>query len=158
MPDAHFDCFWFGLLGHGIQRITGLFVVYTCVFAFLGLQATCTAAHDGSLCMALRVVGGQVIATLVVWLALFLPCFDDIIYSLTHAGSVVGGRFAATLLAVGSALYAFRGGDFVYPPPRLLCGCLFGLYMFVYVDSVRPVVVAQGCDVFPHPGVLTTIL
>ena len=34
--------------------------MYTCVFAFLGLQSTCTAARDGSLCMALRVVGGQV--------------------------------------------------------------------------------------------------
>ena len=47
---------FFCLLGHCIQRITGLFVVYTCVFAFLGLQSTCTAARDGSLC----VVGGQV--------------------------------------------------------------------------------------------------
>ena len=37
------------LLGLGIQRITGVFVVYTCVFAFLGLQSTCTAARDGSL-------------------------------------------------------------------------------------------------------------
>ena len=87
------------------------------MFAFLGLQSTCTAARDGSLCMALRVVGGQVNSDSGGAAALFLPCFDDTIYSLTHAGSVVGGRFAATLLAVGSALYAFRGGDFVFPPP-----------------------------------------
>ena len=85
--------------------------------------------------MALRVVGGQVIATLVARRALFLLCLDDIDFFLTLAGSVVDGRFAATLLAVESALYAFLGGDFVYPPPPRL---LFALYMFDCVYSVRP--------------------
>ena len=60
-------------------------------------------------------------------------------FPLTHAGSLVVGRFAATLLAVGSALYAFRGGDFLPPPPVCCVAVCFGLYLFVSVDSVRPV-------------------
>ena len=135
--------FWF-LLDHGIQRITGVFVVSTCVFALLVFQATCTAARDGSLYMALRVVGGHVIATLVARRTLFLPCLDDIGFFLTHAGSLADGRFAATLPAVGSALYAFRGGDLVSPYPVccvavcLVCTCLivwivFGA-VFCYVN------------------------
>ena len=51
-------------------------------------------------------------------------------------------------------------GDLVSsPPPRLLSGCLFGLYMFVCVDCVQSVfvvlatAVAQGRDVvFPRPA------
>ena len=67
--------------------------------------------------MALRVVGGQVIATLLGRRDLFLPSLDEIgFFFLTHSGSMVVGRFAAPLLAVGSALYAFQGVDFVFPP------------------------------------------
>ena len=51
-----------------------------------------------------------------------------LLFFLIHAGSVVVGRFAVTLLAVGSALYAFRVVILCHPPPRRLCGCWFGLY------------------------------
>ena len=75
----------------------------------MGLQATCTAARDGSLAgfwwTGYSDPGGA--AGLVFCHALMILFFP---------GSVVDGQFAAALLAVGSALYAFRGGDFVSTP------------------------------------------
>ena len=78
-------------------------------------------------------------ATLVARRALFYFCHALLLLfsPLTHAGSVVVGRFAATLLVVESALYAFRVVISCHPPPRRLCGCLFGLYLFDCVVVFR---------------------
>ena len=88
--------------------------------------------------------------------ALFLPCFDDIVFFLTHAGSLVDDRFAATLLAVGSALYACRGGDFVLPPVCcvavcLVCTCLIVWIVFGRYFVALATVIVQGCDVVSTP-------
>ena len=83
--------FCFFLLSHGIQLTHHwciLCTIDTCVFALMGLLATYTAAGDGSPCLAVCVVCGQVLATLVVHRALFchtlLICLDDVVFFLTQ--------------------------------------------------------------------------
>ena len=143
LPGAQFEVVASDLLFRSWHPTHHLFIrcVHTCVFTHLGLQATCTAARAGSPCTALRVVGGQVLATLVARRALFLPCLEcywffplpmQVLWSMA-------GLLPPCLLC---NLHCTPSGVVILcppPPPRLLCGCLFCLYMFDCVDSVRPV-------------------
>ena len=111
--------------------------VYMCVFAFLGLQATCTAARNGSLCMVLRVFGGQVIATLVARRALFFAMFDDIVFPLPM--QVLWSMAGSLPLCLLWDLHCTPSGVVILCPPvccvavRLVCTCLILRIVFGFV-------------------------
>ena len=94
------------------------------MFVLLWRLAPSTAARVSSPCLALYVVGGHVLAHVMVPCALFchalLLCLDVVnVFSLLCPGSVVAGWFAAALLARGG------GGQCSPTLPVMGLACLF---------------------------------